>query len=369
MTLHRFATFSIHLTQQAEHALSQWIEPCLGCDLISAGAIRELRSDGTHLHLHLHNELGFPAEGYRESLSRAVKALLLAHTNAASVEIEIEWAVSAASITRQTLPGVKHMIAVASGKGGVGKSTTAVNLALALAADGARVGMLDADLYGPSQPRLLGLSGLPDTRDGKLQPMIGHGVQCMSIGFLVDEESPVIWRGPMITQALTRLLQETHWENLDYLIVDLPPGTGDIHLTLAQRMPVSAALIVTTPQDLALLDARKGLRMFEKVNVPVLGIIENMSLHVCSECGHEEHIFGSGGAQRMADQYGSELLGELPLDMRIRVGADDGVPVVIAEPTATLALTYQTIARRAAARLSLRAQHAASTVLPAVIEA
>ena len=251
----------------------------------------------------------------------------------------------------------------------MGKSTTAVNLALALAADGARVGMLDADLYGPSQPRLLGLSGLPDTRDGKLQPMIGHGVQCMSIGFLVDEESPVIWRGPMITQALTRLLQETHWENLDYLIVDLPPGTGDIHLTLAQRMPVSAALIVTTPQDLALLDARKGLRMFEKVNVPVLGIIENMSLHVCSECGHEEHIFGSGGAQRMADQYGSELLGELPLDMRIRVGADDGVPVVIAEPTATLARTYQTIARRAAARLSLRAQHAASTVLPAVIEA
>ena len=199
--------------------------------------------------------------------------------------------------------------------------------------------------------------------------MIGHGVQCMSIGFLVDEESPVIWRGPMITQALTRLLQETHWENLDYLIVDLPPGTGDIQLTLAQRMPVSAALIVTTPQDLALLDARKGLRMFEKVNVPVLGIIENMSLHVCSECGHEEHIFGSGGAQRMADQYGSELLGELPLDMRIRVGADDGVPVVIAEPTATLARTYQTIARRAAARLSLRAQHAASTVLPAVIEA
>lgn len=366
MTLHRFATPSIHLTQQAEHALSQWVEPCLGCDLISAGAVRKLRSDGTHLHLHL--ELGFPAEGYRESLSRALKALLLAHTNATSVEVEIEWAVSSASITRQTLPGVKHMIAVASGKGGVGKSTTAVNLALALAADGARVGMLDADLYGPSQPRLLGLSGLPETRDGKLQPMLGHGLQCMSIGFLVDEEAPVIWRGPMITQALTRLLQETRWQDLDYLIVDLPPGTGDIHLTLAQRMPVSAALIVTTPQDLALLDARKGLRMFEKVNVPVLGIIENMSLHVCSQCGHEEHIFGSGGARRMADQYGSELLGELPLDMRIRVGADDGQPIVVSDPSGSLTQAYLNIARRAAARLSLRSRET-QAALPEVIEA
>lgn len=367
MTLHRFATPGIGLTQQAEHALSQWIEPCLGCDLISAGAIRELRSDGMHLHLHL--ELGFPADGYRDSLGRALKALLLAHTQAASVGVEIDWSVSSGSITRQTLPGVKHMIAVASGKGGVGKSTTAVNLALALAADGARVGMLDADLYGPSQPRLLGLSGLPDTRNGKMQPMIGHGLQCMSIGFLVDDESPVIWRGPMITQALTRLLQETNWQDLDYLIVDLPPGTGDIHLTLAQRMPVSAALIVTTPQDLALLDARKGLRMFEKVNVPVLGIIENMSLHVCSQCGHEEHIFGSGGARRMADQYGSELLGELPLDMRIRVGADDGVPIVIAEPTGALTQTYQTIARRAVARLSLRERRTTAKVLPEVVEA
>ncbi|UNG20242.1 iron-sulfur cluster carrier protein ApbC [Stutzerimonas zhaodongensis] len=367
MTFHRFATPLAGLRQQAEQSLSEWIEPSLGCDLLSAGAVRELRIDGSQLHLSV--ALGFPADGYRDTLSRALKALLIAHTQATSVEVEIHWSVRPASITHQTLPGVKHMIAVASGKGGVGKSTTAVNLALALAADGARVGMLDADLYGPSQPRLLGLSGLPDTLDGKMQPMIGHGLQCMSIGFLVDEESPVIWRGPMITQALMRLLQETHWHDLDYLIVDLPPGTGDIHLTLAQRMPVSAALIVTTPQDLALLDARKGLRMFEKVNVPVLGIIENMSLHVCSQCGHEEHIFGSGGAQRMADQYGSELLGQLPLDMRIRMGADDGVPVVIAEPTGALARTYQTIARRAAARLSRRAQHTASTVLPTVIEA
>jgi ATP-binding protein involved in chromosome partitioning len=366
MTLHRLATSDVGLRQQAEQSLSRWIEPCLGCDLLSAGAVRELRVDGSQLHLSL--ALGFPVEGYRDALSRALKSLLLAHTQATAVEVEIDWSVNAASITHQTLPGVKHLIAVASGKGGVGKSTTATNLALALAADGARVGMLDADLYGPSLPRLLGLSGLPDTRDGKMQPMLGHGLQCMSIGFLVDEEAPVIWRGPMITQALTRLLQETHWQELDYLIVDLPPGTGDIHLTLAQKMPVSAALIVTTPQDLALLDARKGLRMFEKVNVPVLGIIENMSLHVCSQCGHEEHIFGSGGARRMADQYGSELLGELPLDMRIRIGADDGQPIVVSDPSGSLAQAYLTIARRASARLSLRSSET-QAALPKVIEA
>lgn len=355
------------LRAQAEQTLGQWTEPCLGCDLVSAGAVRALQVEGTHLHLAL--SLGFPADGYRHALSRALQALLLAHTQATTVTVDIDWTVSTAPDTAQAVPGVKHMIAVASGKGGVGKSTTATNLALALAADGARVGMLDADLYGPSQPRLLGLSGIPDSRDGKLQPMLGHGLQCMSIGFLVDDEAPVIWRGPMITQALTRLLQETNWQELDYLIVDLPPGTGDIHLTLAQRMPVSAALIVTTPQDLALLDARKGLRMFEKVNVPVLGIIENMSLHVCSQCGHEEHIFGSGGARRMADQYGSELLGELPLDMRIRIGADDGLPVAIADPRGTLAQTYQTIARRAAARLSLRTQQVSMAPLPVVMEA
>ncbi|AHL73914.1 ATPase [Stutzerimonas stutzeri] len=366
MTLHHFAQPAGGLRQQAEHSLSQWIEPCLGCDLLSAGAVRELRADGSQLYVEL--ALGFPADGYRDALSRALKALLLAHTDATEVAIQIDWSIDPASITRKTLPGVKHMIAVASGKGGVGKSTTAVNLALALAADGARVGMLDADLYGPSQPRLLCLTGMPDSRDGKLEPMLGHGLQCMSIGFLVDEEAPVIWRGPMITQALTRLLQETHWQDLDYLIVDLPPGTGDIHLTLAQRMPVSAALIVTTPQDLALLDARKGLRMFEKVNVPVLGIIENMSLHVCSQCGHEEHIFGSGGARRMADQYGSELLGELPLDMRIRVGADDGQPIIVSDPSGSLAQAYLNIARKAAARLSLRSRKTQAP-LPEVIEA
>lgn len=248
---------------------------------------------------------------------------------------------------QKTVPGVKHLIAVASGKGGVGKSTTTTNLALALASSGARVGVLDADLYGPSQPRMLGLKGMPDSLDGKiLEPMIGHGIQTMSIGFLVDDESPIIWRGPMITQTLTRLVYETRWDNLDYLIVDMPPGTGDIHLTMAQRMPVSGAVIVTTPQDIALLDARKGLRMFEKVNVPVLGIIENMSTHICTECGHEEHIFGEGGARRMAEEAGTELLGELPLDIRIRTGSDSGRPIMISEPDGTLAGAYREIAAR-----------------------
>jgi ATP-binding protein involved in chromosome partitioning len=342
------------LLQQAELALGQWIEPYLGCDLISAGAVRSL--DVTDGQLCLTIQLGFPAEGYQQILAEQLRGYLLAQTAAEAVEIHVNWAVEASPATLQALPAAKQLIAVASGKGGVGKSTTATNLALALAADGARVGMLDADLYGPSQPRLLGLSGLPESRDGKLQPMLGHGLQCMSIGFLVDEEAPVIWRGPMISQALTRLLNETAWNDLDYLIVDLPPGTGDIHLTLAQRMPVSAALIVTTPQDIALLDARKGLKMFDKVNVPVLGIIENMSLHVCSQCGHEEHIFGSGGARRMAEQYGSQVLGELPLDIRIRLGADDGLPIVVSAPEGSLALAYRDIARRSAARLSLQPQ-------------
>ncbi|MDO6443015.1 iron-sulfur cluster carrier protein ApbC [Marinobacter sp. 2_MG-2023] len=245
----------------------------------------------------------------------------------------------------KAVPGVKHLIAIASGKGGVGKSTTTTNLALALASTGARVGILDADLYGPSQPRMLGLKGMPDSPDGKiLEPMIGHGIQTMSIGFLVDEEAPIIWRGPMITQALTRLMYETRWDNLDYLLVDMPPGTGDIHLTMAQRMPVSGAVIVTTPQDIALLDARKGLRMFEKVNVPVLGIIENMSIHICSDCGHQEHIFGHGGAQRMATEAGTVLLGELPLDLRIRTGSDIGEPIMAAEPGGQIATAYKTIA-------------------------
>jgi ATP-binding protein involved in chromosome partitioning len=253
------------------------------------------------------------------------------------------------------LAAVKNIIAVASGKGGVGKSTTAVNLALALSAEGARVAVLDADIYGPSQPRMLGVSGRPESADGKkLTPMENYGVQVMSIGFLIDEEQPMIWRGPMVTQALTQLLNETAWRDLDYLVIDLPPGTGDIQLTLSQKIPVTGAVIVTTPQDIALLDARKGLRMFEKVNVPTLGIVENMSTHICSNCGHEEHIFGEGGGARMAEQYTIDLLGALPLDIRIRQQADEGRPTVVAEPDSPIARTYRDIARKVAAKLSLK---------------
>ncbi|KAA1172840.1 iron-sulfur cluster carrier protein ApbC [Marinobacter salinexigens] len=270
------------------------------------------------------------------------------------------------------VPGVKHLIAVASGKGGVGKSTTATNLALALTQQGARVGMLDADLYGPSQPRMLGLEGTPESPDGKtLEPMVRHGIQTMSIGFLVDEASPVIWRGPMITQALTKLVYGTNWDDLDYLIVDMPPGTGDIHLTMAQKIPVTGAVIVTTPQDVALLDARKGLKMFEKVNVPVLGIIENMSTHICSHCGHEEHIFGEGGARKMAREANSELLGELPLDIRIRLGADAGVPVCLSDPGGELARAYGHIAaeliKKVEAASSVMAHSNAERAMPEIV--
>jgi ATP-binding protein involved in chromosome partitioning len=251
----------------------------------------------------------------------------------------------------------------------VGKSTTAVNLALALAAEGATVGILDADIYGPSQPRMLGINERPASKDGKsMEPLEAHGVQSMSIGYLIDEESPMIWRGPMVTQALQQLLNETNWRDVDYLVVDLPPGTGDIQLTLAQRIPVSGAVIVTTPQDIALLDARKGLKMFEKVEVPVLGIVENMSIHICSECGHEEHIFGEGGGQRMAEQYDVDFLGGLPLDRRIREETDSGKPTVVAEPDSRISQIYREIARRTAAKLSLKAKDYAAKFPQIVIQ-
>jgi len=255
------------------------------------------------------------------------------------------------------VPGVKNIIAIASGKGGVGKSTTAVNLALALAAEGVSVGILDADIYGPSQPTMLGITGRPESRDGKrLEPMEGHGIQAMSIGFLIDVETPMVWRGPMVTQALEQLLNETNWRDIDYLVVDLPPGTGDIQLTLAQRVPVTGAVIVTTPQDIALMDARKGLKMFEKVNIPILGVVENMSLHICSKCGHEEHVFGEGGGARMSKDYGIDLLGSLPLDISIREQADSGKPTVVADPDGRVAEIYRQIARRVAVKIAEKQQ-------------
>jgi ATP-binding protein involved in chromosome partitioning len=267
------------------------------------------------------------------------------------------------------IDNVKNIIAVASGKGGVGKSTTAVNLALALSAEGGRVGLLDADIYGPSQPRMLGITGKPESKDGStLEPMMAYHLQAMSIGFLIDEETPMIWRGPMVTQALEQLLNDTNWADLDYLVIDLPPGTGDTQLTLAQKVPVSGAVIVTTPQDIALLDARKGLKMFEKVEVPVLGIVENMSIHICSNCGHEESIFGTGGGQRMAEQYGVDLLGQLPLDIRIREETDGGKPTVVAEPEARISQIYREIARKTAAKLSLQAKDYAAKFPNIVIQ-
>jgi ATP-binding protein involved in chromosome partitioning len=288
-----------------------------------------------------------------------------------SVEVNISSKIVAHSVQKALKPidNIKNIIAVASGKGGVGKSTTAVNLALALAEEGAKVGILDADIYGPSQPRMLGINGKPDSKDGKtLEPMQGYGMQAMSIGFLIDEETPMIWRGPMVTQALEQLLNDTNWDSLDYLVVDLPPGTGDTQLTLAQKVPVSGAIIVTTPQDIALLDARKGLKMFEKVEVPVLGIVENMSIHICSNCGHEEHIFGKGGGSSMAEQYKVDLLGALPLDIRIREETDGGKPTVVAEPESRISQIYREIARKTAAKLSLQAKDYAAKFPNIVIQ-
>jgi ATP-binding protein involved in chromosome partitioning len=301
---------------------------------------------------------GYPSGDYRDELAAEIKAAL-ANAGAADANVSVTTEVAAHSVQKSVKrkDGIKNIIAVASGKGGVGKSTTAVNLALALKADGASVGMLDADIYGPSQPRMLGIKGQPESSDGKsLEPMQNHGINAMSIGFLIEEDTPMIWRGPMVTQALEQLLGDTNWGELDYLVIDLPPGTGDIQLTLSQKIPVSGAIIVTTPQDIALLDARKGLKMFEKVEVPILGIVENMSMHICSNCGTVEHIFGEGGGQRMAEQYGVNYLGGLPLDIKIREQVDNGVPTVVADPDGKVAQIYKDISRRASARLAQKAK-------------
>jgi ATP-binding protein involved in chromosome partitioning len=291
----------------------------------------------------------------RQALISAAKTV----PGVGNVSVNISTRVTAHAAQRgvQLLPQVRNIIAVASGKGGVGKSTTAANLALALAAEGARVGLLDADIYGPSQPTMMGIEGRPETEDGKsMEPMENHGVQVMSIGFLVNPDDAMIWRGPMATQALEQLLRQTNWKDLDYLIVDMPPGTGDIQLTLSQRVPLTGAVIVTTPQDIALLDARKGIRMFEKVGVPILGLVENMAVHVCTQCGHAEHIFGQDGGRRMAGELGVDYLGGLPLDLNIRVHADGGRPTVVADPTSAIAATYQMLAREVAIRVAARAK-------------
>jgi len=350
--------------------LEAYVDPYLGESLGSAQAIREVRSKGAGFSAQV--VLGFPTGGYQAELATALGRTLADAGITAPLAIELQSDIQAHAVQRNLKPlgDIRNVVAVASGKGGVGKSTVAVNLALAWAAQGARVGILDADIYGPSQPLMLGLVGQrPTSRDGKqLQPLSSHGVSAMSIGFLVDAEQPMVWRGPMVTQALTQLLGETQWGALDYLVVDMPPGTGDIQLTLAQRVPVAGAVIVTTPQDIALADARKGLRMFEKVSVPVLGIVENMSVHVCSSCGHIEHIFGAGGGERMARDYGVRLLGELPLDAQIREEADGGRPTVVAAPDSPRARPYFEMARRTGAALALRARDRSALFPKIVVE-
>jgi ATP-binding protein involved in chromosome partitioning len=348
--------------REARLVAGNYVEPHLGMPLGDAKAVKSVQLDGDRVNVEI--ELGFPLARGKDDLARALEALLAGHAGIGASRVTVGWKVAAQAVqgSLQPLPGIANVVAVASGKGGVGKSTTAVNLALALALDGARVGLLDADIYGPSQPRMMGLQGeRPTSGDGRrIEPLRAHGVKVMSIGFLIEEEQPMVWRGPMVTQALTQLLSETNWGELDYLVIDMPPGTGDIQLTLAQRVPVSGAVVVTTPQDIALLDARKGLKMFQKVAVPVLGIVENMSTHVCSRCGHEEPIFGQGGGQRMAEQYGVSLLASLPLDIRIREQTDGGQPTVIADPDGPLGHAYLEMARRTAARLSLAAGAGAS---------
>ncbi len=337
--------------------LAAYRDHYITADLVASGAVRELTVAAEKAALSL--QLGFPVLGYQHELEQKLREHLCDVAPQLSLRISSVISPHAVRTGVKPLAGVKNIIAIASGKGGVGKSTTAVNLALALAAEGARVGILDADIYGPSQPIMLGRAGAhPESKDQKtIEPIVNHGVQSMSIGYLVEPEQAMVWRGPMVSSALQQLLNDTHWDNVDYLIIDLPPGTGDIQLTLAQKVPVTAAIIVTTPQDIALADAIKGVAMFQKVNVPVLGVIENMAIHICSNCGHQEHIFGAGGGAKLAQQYGVELLGSLPLDIRIREQTDSGKPTVAAEPQGDIAAIYRDIARRFGAKLSLEAKN------------
>lgn len=343
--------------EQVKAALSQLVDPVTGKDYVTGGEVKAVRVAGNDVAVEI--ALGYPAksviEGIRQSIADQLKTL--PGVGAVSVDASVKIVAHTAQRGLKLLTGVKNIIAVASGKGGVGKSTTAVNLALALAAEGARAGILDADIYGPSQQMMMGLSGRPQSTDGKtIEPMVNYGVQAMSIGLLIDVDTPMVWRGPMVTQALEQLLRDTQWKELDYLVVDLPPGTGDIQLTLSQKVPVTGAVIVTTPQDIALIDARKGLKMFEKVGVPILGVVENMSTHVCSKCGHEEHIFGAGGAEKMCKDYGVDLLGQIPLDIKIREQADSGRPTVVSDPDSRSAQVYREIARKVAAKISALAR-------------
>jgi ATP-binding protein involved in chromosome partitioning len=343
--------------EQILSALGAITDPNTGRDFVSTKAIKNLRVDGGDVSFDV--EIGYPARSQYPALRQALVGAVRALPGVTNVSANLQLRVAAHAVQRgvQLLPQVRNIIAVASGKGGVGKSTTAANLALALAAEGARVGLLDADIYGPSQPMMMGIEGRPESSDGKtMEPLENYGVQVMSIGFLVNADEAMIWRGPMATQALEQLLRQTAWSDLDYLVVDMPPGTGDIQLTLSQRVPMTGAVIVTTPQDIALLDARKGVAMFEKVGVPILGLVENMAAHVCTKCGHVEHIFGEGGGKRYAAERGIDYLGALPLDMAIRLQADGGKPTVVADPDGQVAGIYKDVARQVALRVAAKAR-------------
>ena len=342
-------------------ALAGVIDPNTNKDIVSSKSAKNIQINGNDVGLDI--ELGYPAKSQIEPIRKAASAAIQSLPGAGKVSVNVFSRIVAHSVQRgvKLLPNVRNIIAVASGKGGVGKSTTAANLALALAAEGASVGLLDADIYGPSQPMMMGVSGKPESHDGKtMEPLQAHGLQIASIGFMIDPDQPMVWRGPMVTQALQQLLELTNWRDLDYLVVDMPPGTGDIQLTLSQKVPVTGAVIVTTPQDIALLDARKGLKMFEKVGIPILGIVENMSMHVCSQCGHAEAIFGEGGGEKMCADFGVDFLGKLPLAMTIREQSDSGKPPVVAEPDGTVAQLYKQIARKVAVSVAEKAKDMSS---------
>lgn len=338
-------------------ALQAVIDPNTGRDFVTSKALKNLQTTDGDVSFDV--ELGYPAKSQMPVFRKALIAAAKSVAGVDNVSVNMTMKITAHAVQRgvQVMPNVKNIIAVASGKGGVGKSTTAVNLALALSAEGAKVGILDADIYGPSQPMMMGVEGRPESADGQtMEPLENYGVQVISIGFLIDRDEAMIWRGPMATQALEQLLRQTNWKDLDYLIVDMPPGTGDIQLTLSQRVPLTGAVIVTTPQDIALLDARKGIKMFEKVGVPILGIVENMAVHVCEKCGHVEHIFGVDGGKNMAAEYGMDYLGALPLNMSIRVQADSGMPTVVADPEGEIAGLYKSVARQLAIKIAAKAK-------------
>jgi ATP-binding protein involved in chromosome partitioning len=346
------------MQDQILQALSAVLDPHTKRPYIAANQARQvtLAAGGA---VALTVVMGYPAKSQHAAITERLSSAAMGVAGVTQVTVDIRTEIAAHAVQRGVtlLPNIKNIVAVASGKGGVGKSTTAVNIALALAAEGAKVGLLDADIYGPSQPMMMGIEGLPDSLDGKtMTPMTNYGVEVMSIGFLVAQDEAMIWRGPMATQALDQLLRQTNWGNLDYLIVDMPPGTGDIQLTLSQRVPLTGAVIVTTPQDIALLDAKKGIKMFDKVGVPILGIVENMAVHICSQCGHVEHIFGEGGGKKMAQDQGMPYLGALPLHIQIRLEADNGKPTVVGDPDGEIAQLYKAVAREVAIKIADRAK-------------